>query len=127
MKKRPLNAPAAPIPKGGYAQAVEVTAAKRWLFVSGQIPVGRDGHVPKDFASQARLAWANVEAQVVAAGMTLDNIVKATVFLSDRRYSVENRSIRQEVMADREIALTVVITGIFDAAWLLEIEAIAAA
>jgi hypothetical protein len=35
--------------------------------------------------------------------------------------------LRQEILGDRSPALTIVIAGIFDSAWLLEIEAVAAA
>jgi enamine deaminase RidA (YjgF/YER057c/UK114 family) len=122
-----LNATDAPQPVGGYAQAVEVTEAKRLLFVSGQTPVRPDGSLPDTFTEQARQAWANVDAQLRAAGMSLGNIVKATIFLADRAYGLENRAVRQEVLGDRQVALTVIITGIFDAAWLIEIEAVAAA
>ena len=117
------DAPAAPT----YAQAVEVTGATRWLFVSGQIPVRPDGSVPAAFADQARLAWANVTAQLHAADMTLDNLVKVTIFLSDRRHIADYRRIRDEALGGRRVALTTIITGIFDEGWLLEIEAVAAA
>jgi enamine deaminase RidA (YjgF/YER057c/UK114 family) len=50
-----------------------------------------------------------------------------TIFLSDRKYNAENRAIRREILGDRAPALTVIITEIFDEAWLLEIEAIAMA
>lgn len=126
-RRRAINATDAPQPVGGYAQAVELTGAQRLLFISGQVPVGADGHVPSGFKEQARLAWANVQAQLRAAGMGLDNLVKVTIFLADRAYGLENREVRREVFGDRQIALTVIITGIFDAAWLLEIEAVAAA
>jgi 2-iminobutanoate/2-iminopropanoate deaminase len=127
MELRHFNAPTVQAPKGGYAGLCEVTGAQRLAFVSGQIPADIDGKVPSDFLSQARLAWANVEAQLKEAGMTLDNLVKVTTFLSDRQYNLQNRAVRQEVLGDRTPALTVIITGIFDSAWLLEIEAIAAA
>jgi enamine deaminase RidA (YjgF/YER057c/UK114 family) len=84
-----------------------------------------DGQVPPDFAGQCRLAWANVTAQLRAAGMDIRNLAKVTIFLSDRRYAVENRAIRNEVLQGHAPALTVIITGIFDEAWLLEIEALA--
>ena len=58
--------------------------------------------------------------------MGLENIVKHTTFLADRKYREENRQVRREVFGEMRPALTVVITGIFDEAWLLEIEAIAA-
>ena len=126
MRTRAINAEDAPGAAGGYAQAVEVSGAERLLFVSGQIPVTADGVVPGDFTSQARLAWANVEAQLRASGMTLDNLVKVTTFLADRAHAVENREVRNAVLAGRTPALTVIITGIFDPDWLIEIEAVAA-
>jgi 2-iminobutanoate/2-iminopropanoate deaminase len=110
-----------------YCQAHEVRGASRWLFISGQVPADAEGRVPPDFRSQCRLAWHNVQAQLAAAGMTLDDLVKVTVFLSDRRHRQENYEVRHEVLGGRTPALTIVITGIYDEAWLLEIEAVAAA
>ena len=127
MEKRAINAPDAPQPAGGYAQAVEIGGGRRTLYISGQIPQTVDGKVPDGFADQCRLAWANLVAQLRAADMSLDNLVKVTTFLSDRRFGLENRAIRQEVLGDRRPALTAVITGIFDAAWLVEIEGVAVA
>ncbi|MGJ4926650.1 RidA family protein [Bradyrhizobium sp. HKCCYLS2038] len=127
MDRRALSAKDAPQPSGGYSQVCEVSHPTRWAFVSGQIPQDADGAVPGDFTSQARLVWRNVEAQLRAADMTLGNIVKVTTYLSDRKYSVENRDVRNEVLGDLAPALTVIIAEIFDSAWLLEIEAVAAA
>jgi 2-iminobutanoate/2-iminopropanoate deaminase len=127
METRRLNAPGAPDAAGGYSQAVEIADASRVLFISGQIPVRADGTTPESFLEQARVVWANVEAQLRAAGMGLDNIVKHTTFLADRKYRDENRQVRREVFGELSPPLTVIITGIFDEAWLLEIEAIAAA
>lgn len=127
MKARSLQSPHAPQATGNYSQALEISGSERLLFVSGQIPETAEGDVPADFASQCRLVWANVEAQLRAAGMSLDNLVKVTTFLSDRRYGPENSAIRQQVLGDRRPALTVVLAGIYDERWLLEIEAIAAA
>jgi enamine deaminase RidA (YjgF/YER057c/UK114 family) len=128
MNRRTINAPDAPASEQfGYAQAVAVEGAARLLYVSGQIPAAADGTVPEGFAAQCRQAWANVEAQLREAGMTLDNLVKATTFLSDRRHALENRTIRNAVLGARRPALTVIVCDIFDAAWLLEIEAVAAA
>ena len=126
MKRREINASDAPQPLGGYAQAVELTGASRIVFVSGQIPVDAGGSVPESFEEQARVTWANLIAQLRAADMTLDNLVKVTFFLSDRKYIADYR-VRQEVLGERRIALTTIITGIFDERWLLEIEGYAAA
>ena len=127
MKFTAINSPTAPEPAGGYSQAIEVVGAERLLFVSGQIPVSASGAVPTDFSAQARLAWRNVLAQLAAAEMTVRNLVKVTVFLSSREFALANREIRQEVLGSHSPALTVIIAGIFDEKWLLEIEAVAAA
>jgi 2-iminobutanoate/2-iminopropanoate deaminase len=127
MKKRLINAADAPAPVGWYSQALEASDIKRIVFVSGQIPVSTDGTVPQGFRAQCRLAWANVSAQLRAADMRLENVVKITTFLSDRSFGQDNRDIRREVFGDLAPASTVIITGIFDEQWLLEIEAIAVA
>lgn len=127
MKFTPINSPAAPVAAGGYSQAVEVQDARRLLFISGQIPVSTTSIVPTDFPSQARLVWSNVLAQLAAANMSVTNLVKVTTFLAAREYAIPNREARQEVLGDHAPALTVIITGIFDETWLIEIEAIAAA
>lgn len=127
MSFKSINSENAPLAAGGYSQAVETSDTTRRLYISGQIPVTVDGDVPASFADQARLAWANVEAQLISADMTLDNLAKVTIFLSDRYYALENREVRAEILGERTPALTVIIAGIFDEAWLLEIEAIAEA
>jgi|SRR5215510_4213494 len=126
MILKALNASAAPQPIGSYSQAIEVREASRFLFISGQVPETAGGEIPVDFKTQARLVWSNVLAQLEAAGMTITNLVKVTIFLSSREFARPNREVREEVLVDHQPALTVIITGIFDELWLLEIEAVAA-
>jgi 2-iminobutanoate/2-iminopropanoate deaminase len=127
MKFNIINASSAPQPAGGYSQALEVVGVQRLLFISGQIPETAAGEIPADFPAQARLAWRNVLAQLEATGMSMANLAKVTVFLSSREFAMPNREIRQEVLGSHSPALTVIIADIFDARWLLEIEAVAAA
>ena len=108
-----VNSPTAPQLAGGYSQAIEVVGAERLLFVSGQIPQSVAGQVPVDFPAQARLAWRNMCAQLEAAGMSLGNLVKVTVFLSSREFALANREIRQEILGSHSPALPVIIAGIF--------------
>ena len=124
---QPLTGDGSPPVEGSYPQAVEVTGPTRWLYLSGQIPVAPDGSLAADFAGQCDQVWTNIETQLAAAGMTLDNLVKVTTFLSDRAYALENREVRIRRLAGRQPALTVIITGLFDEAWRVEIEAVAAA
>lgn len=126
MKIDSVNAQAAPQAAGGYSQAVSVSGAEQLLFISGQIPETTAGEIPDTFAEQARLVWRNVFAQLAAAGMSAENLIKVTIFLSSREFATLNREIRQDALGAHRPALTVIITGIFDEKWLLEIEAIAA-
>lgn len=127
MKKRPIIAPDGNQPISRYAEAMEVVEAKRWLFLSGQTPMRPDGTIPEDFREQARQVWANIVAQLRAAEMTLDNLVKVNVFLTDRRYGTIHRAIREEILGERVLGLTVVIVDMLDERMLLEVEVIAAA
>lgn len=125
MKRRAINPYS---PEATYAGAYEVQSPSRLVFVSGQVPEDEGGEVPDLFIDQCRLAWKNVERQLAGADMTLDNIVKFTIFLSDRKYQQDEYLVRKEVLATGpKPAMTIIITGIYDAKWLLEIEAIAAA
>ena len=83
MQRRDINAPDAPAPVSPYSQAVEVTGVTRTLYISGQVGIGADGNIPDDIVAQSRLVWANLNAQLRAAVMTLDNVVKVVNILPD--------------------------------------------
>jgi 2-iminobutanoate/2-iminopropanoate deaminase len=110
-----------------YSQAVSLSGHRTLLFVSGQIPADKDGHLPADFEAQARLCWNNLFAQLEAGGMGLSNLVKVTVFLKHYEDRDANAKVRFEVLGDHRPALSTIITDVYDPDWLLEIEAIAAA
>lgn len=64
----------------GYSAAVR---SDDLLFVSGQVGSRTDGTPEPDFEAQVRLAFANLEATLAAAGCTLDDIVDVTSFHTD--------------------------------------------
>jgi 2-iminobutanoate/2-iminopropanoate deaminase len=128
MERTRINAADAirPPVESGYSQAVAITGFKRIIFVSGQVPIDPAGKVPAGFTLQLRQAWANVEAQLRAAGMSLANIVKVTTFITDRIHAPETRTVRREILGDLCPAATTVVAGLFEADWQVEIEVIAA-
>ncbi len=63
--------------KHGYSAAVR---SDDLLFVSGQVGSRPDGSPEPDFEAQVRLAFANLEATLAAAGCTFDDIVDVTSF-----------------------------------------------
>ena len=114
-------------PVGGYSHGVEVSPGARLLFISGQIPERPDGTVPEGCDAQCRAAWANVLAVLAAAEMRPADLVKVTTFLTHADQVDANGRIRREVLGGARPALTVMIAQTLESAWLLEIEAIAAA
>lgn len=72
----------APEAIGPYAQAV---VSDGWVFCSGQIPVDPEtGELsPGDVREQTDLVLRNLAAVLDAAGSSLDQVVKTTVFLAD--------------------------------------------
>jgi 2-iminobutanoate/2-iminopropanoate deaminase len=102
------NAPSA---IGPYSQAVK---AGNMVFVSGQIPINpQTGEfVSSDVAEQTEQVLKNLSAVLEAAGSSLNNVVKTTVFLADMNdfaamneiyanYFSENKPARATVQAAR--------------------------
>ena len=77
-----IASPAAPAAIGPYSQAVE---ANGFVFVSGQLPIdpSTGAFAGQDVKSQTRQSLTNVRAILEQAGLTMDSVVKATVFLKD--------------------------------------------
>lgn len=83
---RIIRTDAAPAPVAGapYSQAVAVPAGEL-VFVSGQVPVdpATGALVEGDAAAQATQVMRNVAAVVAAAGGTMGDIAKCTIYLTD--------------------------------------------
>ncbi|MDG2524194.1 RidA family protein [Stenotrophomonas sp. HITSZ_GD] len=59
------------------------------LFVSGQVGSRSDGSPEPDFEAQVRLAFANLQATLKAAGCGLDDIVDLTSFHTDPQHQFD--------------------------------------
>jgi 2-iminobutanoate/2-iminopropanoate deaminase len=80
--KKIISTSEAPGAIGPYSQAVR---SGRFLFCSGQIPLDpKSGQiVSKDISEQTRRVLDNLTAVLKAEGLTFENIVKTTIFLTD--------------------------------------------
>ena len=79
--KTPIATTAAPGAIGPYSQAIDTGS---FVFSSGQIPVNpATGEVPEGIKAQAAQSIANIKAILAEAGLSIDNVVKTTVFLAD--------------------------------------------
>ena len=70
----------------GYSAAIR---SDNLLFVSGQVGSRGDGSPEPDFRDQVRLAFANLEATLLAAGCGFDDIVDVTTFHVDPENQLE--------------------------------------
>ena len=82
MSKQAIHTDSAPAAIGTYSQAVE---AGGLVFLSGQIPLLPETMevVDGDFEARARQVFSNLQAVATAAGGSLDDVVKLTIFLTD--------------------------------------------
>jgi 2-iminobutanoate/2-iminopropanoate deaminase len=125
MSKSIIKTANAPEAIGPYSQAVKTG---NLLFVSGQIPINpKTGNIPGDIKEQTRQSLENLKAVLLAAGTSLPDVLKTTVFLKNLDdFSVMNDVYREYFPKDAPARSTVEVSRIPRGA-LVEIEAIAAA
>ncbi|WP_281542949.1 RidA family protein [Maribacter aestuarii] len=80
--KKIINTTNAPAPIGPYNQAV---LARDTLYISGQIPLNPQTNklITGDIKKETEQSMENLKAILIEAGMTFENVVKSTIFLSD--------------------------------------------
>ena len=115
------NAPAA---IGPYSQAIQ---AGNTVYVSGQLPADpATGAFPEGIAAQTRQSLMNLKAILEAAGMTMNDVVKTTVLLSDIANFGEMNKVYAEFFEAPFPARAAFQVAALPKAALVEIEAIAA-
>ena len=95
----PIATDQAPAAIGTYSQAV-MTKANQTFYLSGQIPLdpATMEMVSNDFADQARQVFENLQAVCAAAGGSLDQCVKLTIYLTDlNNFATVNETMAQYV------------------------------
>jgi len=79
--RKAVSTTEAPAAIGPYSQGI---AANGFVFTSGQLPIDpKTGAMPEDIAAQTEISLKNVAAVLEAAGTSLENAVKMTVFVRD--------------------------------------------
>lgn len=82
LEKKAIATDKAPKAVGPYSQAVEVGD---FIFVSGQIPLNPETGALREggIEEQTHQVFANMKAIVEAAGCTMDDVVKTTIYVAD--------------------------------------------
>lgn len=110
-----------------YAPAT-VAPAGKLIHVAGQPGSLKNGYVPADYESQIHLALLNLRKLIIAAGSTIDNIVKLQLFIVD--YDAASRKHTrhiQRLLAGHRPAITLIpVPKLAVSSWLFEIDAVIA-
>ena len=117
-------------PAANYVHAMLSTDASRIVHTSGVVPIAADGSTPAGIAEQAEVVWANIEAILTEADLSLSDVVSVTTYVV-----VDQIGALGTVMAARDRALgghraastLVTVPALARPEWLMEIAVVAVA
>ncbi len=105
----------------GFSRAVRVGST---VAVSGTAPVWPDGHVDPDPAVQARRCWEIVVAALEDLGAGVADVVRTRQYIVRADVADAVGAVHGEVFGDvRPASTMVVVAGLLDPRWLVEVEA----
>ena len=119
-----INTSNAPGAIGSYSQAIEVG---NLVYTSGQLPIvpSTGSFVEGGIEEQTRQSLLNIEAILKAAGLSMRNVVKTTVYLSDMNNFAAMNSVYSEFFAEPYPARSAVAVKTLPKEALVEIEVVA--
>ena len=123
--KNPISTTKAPAAIGPYSQAIE---AGGMVFVSGQLPINpTTGEFAEGGVKElTRQSLTNMQHILAEVGLTLDNVVKTTVFLADMSDFADMNEVYAEFFSAPYPARSAVAVKTLPKGALVEIECIAA-
>lgn len=106
MEKKQIITANAPSPAGPYSQGI---AVDRFVFVAGQRPADpKTGEIAEGIAAQTRQVIENLASVLEAAGSSLEDVVRSTVYLSDIKYFAEMNAVYEKLMPEPYPARTTI-------------------
>ncbi|MEE8352775.1 MAG: RidA family protein [Rhodospirillales bacterium] len=109
------------------AHGVEVPAGARLLFTNGQVGTELDGSTPEATADQLEVIFGRLKVVLGAAGMTLKDVVRFDVYLTDQTDVKTFVEVRDRMMGGHKPGATLlVIKGLARPELKVEVEAVAA-
>jgi enamine deaminase RidA (YjgF/YER057c/UK114 family) len=113
---------------GKYSLGAEVPQGARLFYVSGQVGVDSRGKLQAGIDKQVEQVWKNIAQVLKSAGMGYRDIVKANIYLTDSRFIVPYRAVRDRFFAEPPYPAStlVIVSGLADPGMLVEIEVVAA-
>ena len=127
MKRTAYQPPDTFVPAGRTYSHGIIVEAGRTLYVAGQTARDAQGNIvcKGDAAGQTRQVLENMKRVVEGAGGRMEDIAKTTVYITDIKHREAVGRVRQEFFkGDPPASTLLVISGLADPAFLVEIEAI---
>lgn len=116
-------------PTRAYSNGIFVPKEADLLFITGQLAQDSDGSViaPNNMEEQTKYIFSQIEKVLNTANMSLDDIVKLTIFVVDMQNASCVSKIRDEFCKNSKPSSSMVgVTGFIKSGCVIEIEAIAA-
>lgn len=114
-------------PAARYAHAVVAEQPTRFLHTAGVVPVAPDGTVPATVAEQAAVVWANIEAVLAEADMSMSDIVSVTTYVVVGEPMADVMAERDRVFGGHLAASTLLpVPALARPEWKVEIAVVAA-
>ena len=127
MTLRPIHTLNAAQPFSRYSQAIEVPATYNLLYLSGQVGARTDSSMAEGEETQHEQVWANILAILGEADMGPHDLVELTAYVTTKNGVPLYRTVRDRHLDGAEPASTlIIVAGLADPGWLVEISAIAA-
>ena len=95
-------------PLAAYSHQIELDASERLLVLSGQVGMRQDGTIPADPLEQLKITLENIRLNLLAAQMTLNDVVKLTIYAVDQVDAEERRKILSDFFPDVDPCMTLV-------------------
>lgn len=113
MERSAVNPVTWSIPMG-FNQGELVTGASTTLYISGQTAMSAEGRPERDgdLAAQLALSLDNLEGVLAAAGMTLANLVRLTVYATDVDALLEHYGVLAGRLGAAGVAPTTTMLGV---------------
>ena len=126
MMKKVISTGKAPSAIGPYSQAIQVG---NLVYTSGQIPIdpATGAFVEGGIKEQTRRSLLNVKAVLEEAGLTMGDVVKTTVFMTDMNDFADMNSVYAEFFSEPYPARSAVAVKTLPKGALVEIEVVAIA
>lgn len=109
------------------AHATEVPPNARLLFCNGQVGARLDATVPENTLEQVEVIFERIRLILAASNMTFEDVVKFTVYVTDKSVLEGYFRIRERIMGDHNPPATLLVVNKFPRSGVeVEIETIAA-